>query len=171
MKSKMQPSPKNTSSERWRTVAIIVVGAVGLLQIVGDLIGNKALKGIGACLVASPFPKVFSDVNGLETFASDFKLVYQLPDGSETSLAINPQLYQQLGGPYNRRNVYGAALSYAPRMPQPLWESVFCFGLKPGGTMRREFGIPDDATNLRVLIATKTRSRSDTWTLQPDCAR
>lgn len=167
----MKSSPANTLTERWRIVAIITLGAVGLFQIVGDLIGNKALKGIGACLVASPFPKVFSDVNGMETFASDFKLVYQLPDGSEKSHAITPQLYQQLGGPYNRRNVYGAALSYAPRMPRPLWESVFCFGLKPNGTMRREFGIPRDATNLRVLITTKTRSRSDAWTLQPDCVR
>lgn len=167
----MKPPFVNSQTERWRTVAIIALGAVGLFQMVGDVIGNKALKGIGACLVASPFPKVFSDVKGLETFASDFKLVYQLPDGSETSLAITPQLYQQLGGPYNRRNVYGAALSYAPRMPQPLWESVFCFGLKPGGTMRREFGIPEEATRLRVLIATKTRGRADTWKLQPDCVR
>lgn len=171
MQSKMQHSPTSRPSERWRTAAIIVIGTIGLFQIVGDLIGNKTLKGIGACLVASPFPKVFSDVNGLETFASDFKLTYQLPDASETSLTITPQLYQQLGGPYNRRNVYGAALSYAPRMPRPLWESVFCFGLKPGGVMRRDFEIPDEATNLRVLITTKTRARSDTWTLQPDCAR
>ena len=163
-------SAKPTES-RWRTWAIIALGVVGLLQMAGDLIGSKTLKGIGACLVASPFPKVFSDVKGLETFASDFKITYQLPDGSETLLAITPQFYQQLAGPYNRRNVYGAALSYAPRLPEPLWQSVFCFGLRPGGPMRLEFAIPDEATNLRMLIVTKTRGRSDTWTLQPDCAR
>lgn len=167
----MDSGSENSKRERWRVVAIIVVGAVGLFQIVGDLTGNKVLKGIGACLVASPFPKVFSDVDGLETFASDFKVIYRLPDGAETTLAITPQVYQRLSGPYNRRNVYGAALSYAPRMPQRLWESVFCFGLKPGGAMRGEFGIPDEAKNLRVFIATKTRDRSDVWTLEPDCAR
>ena len=164
-------SAPNHSESRWRHWAIVAIGVVGLFQIIGDAIGSKALKGVGACLVMSPFPKVFSDVNGLETFASDFKLIYQLPDGNETTLAITPELYQKLGGPYNRRNVYGAALSYAPRMPQPLWEAVFCFGLKPDGTMRREFGIPAEAMNVRVLITTKTRGRADTWTLQPDCAR
>lgn len=167
----MNTDSNKPAESRWRTWAILALGAVGLFQMTGDLIGSKALKGIGASLVMSPFPKVFSDVKGLETFASDFRIVYQLPDGSETSLAITPQVYQQLAGPYNRRNAYGAALSYAPRMPEPLWQSVFCFGLKPGGPMRHEFKIPENATNLRVLIVTKTHGRTDTWTLQPDCAR
>lgn len=159
-----------SAESRWRTWAILTLGAIGLFQMVGDVIGSKALKGIGACLVASPFPKVFSDVKGLETFASDLKLSYQLPDSSETQLAITPELYQRLAGPYNRRNVYGAALSYAPRMPEPLWQSVFCFGLKPGGPLRRELGIPNDAKKVRVIITTKTQGRTDSWTLQPACA-
>jgi hypothetical protein len=161
----------NPSQNRWRECAIVAVGLIGLFQMAGDLVGFRAMKGVGACLVMSPFPKVFSDVNGLETFASDFKLAYRLADGSEQSLPITAELYQRLGGPYNRRNVYGAALSYAPRMPESLWQSVFCYGLKPGGVLRREFEIPDDATDVRVLIATRTRGRSDTWILQPDCAR
>ena len=165
----MKITPEHPPESRWRAWAIVALGIVGLFQMAGDMIGNKPLKGIGACLAVSPFPKVFSDVKGLETFASDFSLAYQLPDGSEVSSAITPEFYQRLTGPYNRRNVYGAALSYAPRMPQPLWESVFCFGLKPGGPLRREFGIPVDARRLRVLITTKTQGRSDTWTLQPAC--
>ncbi len=138
---------------------------------VGDLTGVKAIKGLGAASAASPFPKVFSDVKGLETFASEFTLSFQLSNGTKRELPITPELYQRLTGPYNRRNVYGAALAYAPRMPQPLWEAVFCYGLKPGGPLRREFGIPDEATNVSVRIATKTQGRHDTWTLQPACTR
>ena len=110
-------------------------------------------------------------MKGLETFASEFTLSFQLSNGTKRELPITPELYQRLTGPYNRRNVYGAALAYAPRMPQPLWEAVFCYGLKPGGPLRREFGIPDEATNVSVRIATKTQGRHDTWTLQPACTR
>jgi hypothetical protein len=138
---------------------------------VGDLTGVKAIKGLGAATVASPLPKVFSDVRGLETFASDFSLSFQLPGGNQRELSITPELYQRLAGPYNRRNVYGAALAYAPRLPLPLWETVFCYGLKPGGPLRREFAVPDDATNLSVLITTRTKGRHDTWKLQPSCTR
>lgn len=154
----------------WRNVGACLLGIVGLLQIGGHLVGVKALKGIGAATAASPFPKVFSDVDGLETFASDFVLHYKLKSGEEHKLSITPELYQQIAGPYNRRNVYGAALSYAPRMPEKLWQTVFCYGLRPGGPLRREFGLPDDVEWVRVLIATKTRGRNDTWVLDPPCA-
>lgn len=156
---------------RWRNGLALLLGAAGSLQMVGDLTGLKAIKGLGAATVASPLPKVFSDVRGLETFASDFSLSFQLLDGNPRELSITPELYQRLAGPYNRRNVYGAALAYAPRLPQPLWETVFCSGLKPGGPLRREFGVPDDATNLSVLITTRTQGRHDTWRLQPSCTR
>jgi hypothetical protein len=163
--------PPGLFARQWRNWAALALGVLGLFQIIGDVTGVKALKGLGAATAASPFPKVFSDVNGLETFASDFKVFYRLPDGGGRSLAITPELYRKLAGPYNRRNVYGAALAYAPRLPQPLWEAVFCYGMKRGGPLRRELGIPDDAMDISVVITTKTRGRNDTWKLQPACAQ
>jgi hypothetical protein len=136
---------------------------------VGDAAGIAPLKGIGAALAASPLPKVFSDVRGLETFASEFTLLATLPSGGELAQPITPRLYARLGGPYNRRNVYGAALAYAPRLPPPLWQAVFCYGLGPWGPLRRELGIPAGATHLRVRIATQTRGRADVWILAAPC--
>ena len=136
---------------------------------VGDLTGLTALKGIGAATAASPFPKVFSDVRGLETFASEFILHYEMTDGIDRKLPITPELYRRLAGPYNRRNVYGAALSYAPRLPEVIWSSVYCYGLRPGGPLRREFGLPENIVKIQVLIATRTRGRDDTWVLNPVC--
>src|SRR3954464_3791251 len=106
--------------------------------------GSAALRGIGAATAASPLPKVFSDVDGLETFASGFTLHYRSGDGTRTDTAITPALYGRLAGPYNRRNVYGAALSYAPRLPRELWEPVYCYGLAPGGPLRSELGFASD---------------------------
>ena len=141
------------------------------MQMTGYLTGSVALRGIGAATAASPLPKVFSDVDGLETFASEFTLRYRKPDGTVIEMAITPELYGRLGGPYNRRNVYGAALSYAPRLPRELWEPVFCYGLAADGPLRAELGLGSGVSDISVTIRTRTRGRSDAWTLEPSCTR
>jgi hypothetical protein len=141
------------------------------MQMIGSLTGSVALRGIGAATAASPLPKVFSDVDGLEPFASEFTLRYRQPSGTLTQTAITPELYGRLGGPYNRRNVYGAALSYAPRLPRELWEPVFCYGLSAGGPLRTELGLGPGVSEISVAIRTRTRGRNDAWTLEPSCAQ
>jgi hypothetical protein len=136
---------------------------------VGYIGGNDVLRGIGAATVVAPLPRVFSDVDGLEPFASEFTLRYRDADGDLVEVAIAPALYGRLGGPYNRRNVYGVALSYAPRLPRALWESVYCHGLAVDGPLRKELGISPEATDISVTIRTRTRGRSDVWTLEPSC--
>jgi len=135
----------------------------------GYLTGSKVLRGIGAASVISPLPKVFSDVDGLETFASKFTMEIETKSGQKVEKEITPELYVKLGGPYNRRNVYGAALSYAPRLPEPLWQSVYCYGMREGGPLRHEFNLPEDTVRVRVVIQTKTKGRSDSWILEPQC--
>lgn len=144
---------------------------LGCTQMAGYLMDSRALRGVGAASGVAPFPKVFSDVDGLETFASEFILRGEDGAGEPFALTITPELYAQLEGCYNRRNVYGAALSYAPRMPEELWSAVFCFGLGEGGPLRREFGLPDGARSLSVEIRTRTRGRADVWVLAPECAQ
>jgi hypothetical protein len=141
---------------------------LGLTQLAAVLTGSSTLRGIGVASLASPLPRVFTDVSGLETFASDFVLLYDL-GGVEVEEPVTPELYQRLSGPYNRRNVYGAALSYGPRLPEALWTSVLCFGLSPEGPIHAELGIPEAATRVRVSIRTKTKGRNDTWILEPHC--
>ena len=75
----------------------------------GYITGSVVLRGIGAATAASPLPKVFSDVDGLETFASEFTLRYRDANGIVTEHVITPELYGRLGGPTT------AATSTAPR--------------------------------------------------------
>jgi hypothetical protein len=161
----------NQRGLRWRNYGGFALALVGCMQMVGYMTGSVGLRGIGAATAASPLPKVFSDVDGLETFASEFTLRYRDGRRIVVETPITPAFYGRVDGPYNRRNVYGAALSYAPRLPRPLWESVYCHGLAPGGTLRRELGLGPELTDIAVIIRTRSRGRDDVWTLEPACTR
>ncbi len=158
--------PPGLTTRNWLALALLVLGS---LQMLGYLLRIDVVRGVGAVSTASPLPKVFSDAKGLETFASGFAMVYETPGGVEVVEPITPEYYQRLRGPYWRRNVYGAALSYGPRLPREIWEAIFCYGLQPGGPMHVEFEIPDDARRVRVEIETRTRGRDDRWVLEPQC--
>ena len=58
---------------RINLIAIIIFG-FGLSQMVGYLLKVPALRGLGGASTIAPFPKVFSDVDGIETFASSFAI-------------------------------------------------------------------------------------------------
>jgi hypothetical protein len=152
-------------------LAALALTAFACLPVIGYLAESRALRGIGAAAAMAPFPKVFCDVDGLETFASEFTLHWRDAQGGAHTLPITAELYARLPGAYNRRNVYGAALSYAPRLPEPIWQAVFCHAFAPGGPLRREFELPADATDFAVEIRTKTKGRADRWLLRPTCAR
>src|SRR6187399_2887140 len=101
------------NSQRLRDGLAWLLFVIGLLTMAGDLLGNRAMKGLGASTAMAPCPKVFSDANGLEGFASSFTLISEAHDGALTELEITPEVYARLSGPYNLRNSYGAALSFA----------------------------------------------------------
>ena len=174
----MMPSP--SPRREWRTWAAVALGALGLLNMAADLASCKSVKGLASASTASPLPKVFSDVNGLETFASEFLIgIYPSVESSEQTdidapefWKITPELYARLAGSYNRRNVYGAALAYAPRLPEPLWQQVFCFAMRPGGPLRAELQLPaGPEEKIIVLVRTRTRDRKDHWWLNPPCSK
>lgn len=145
----------------------IALLCIGMMAMTGDLVGSFALKGLGAISCVAPFPKVFSEMDGVEGFAGEFEIQVERADGEIEIVPINPALYAKLRGPYNRRNVYGAALAGGPFLPEELWQPVYQHGLKPGGPLRDEFDLSPDTKDVRVFIRTKTRNRHDTWTFAP----
>lgn len=134
----------------WLAVGLLLLG---LAQMAGDLLlqatGSPALKGLAAATAASPAPKVFCSQNGLETFSSRFTLVYTDAGGEQVELPLTPAVYGQLDGPYKRRNVWGAALSYGPVLPPELLGPVMSFGLTNDAPLLRELGI-EEARNVMV---------------------
>jgi hypothetical protein len=133
--------------------------AVGLAQMIGDLAGIPALRGIAAATAASPAPKVFSSVSGLETYSSRFTIEWTDEQGREQDLAVTAERYAGVRGPYNRRNVYGAALAYAPVLAadprtRPAFEQVARYALCDRAPLLRELGVdagaPRGARRVRI---------------------
>ena len=119
---------------------------LGLAQMLGDLTGLAPLKGLAAATMASPAPKVFSAVKGLETYSTRFFLEWRNRAGERRRLELDKQLYARLGGPYNRRNVYGALLAYGPVLQsteatRPMFEAGLGYALGGEAPLLRELGL------------------------------
>jgi hypothetical protein len=127
-------------------VAAAVLVMLGLAQITGDLLGILPLKAIAAATQASPAPKVFSSVTGLETYSTRFYIELE-----DRRVEMTPEIYSRIRGPYNRRNVYGAALAYAPVLPAELRDPVMRHALCGDAPLLREMGLQPAANPVVVL--------------------
>jgi len=126
---------------------VIALLTLGLMQMTADVLHSKPLKAISAATAASPAPKVFSSVRGLETYSSRFRVEWTDKSGAAHAVEITPERVAGMRGPYNRRNVYGAVLAYGPvmqsdRVTRPMFESVARYALCGDAPLLRELGIP-----------------------------
>lgn len=142
-----------------KNFAAIALIILGVAQMAGDLAQLPPLKAIAAATGASPAPKVFSAVKGLETYSTRFFLEWNDRSGKAHTLELTPQLYARLNGPYNRRNVYGAVLAYGPVLVtdphgKPMYDAVSRYALCGAAPLLRELGIaPQDIAHpLRIRL-------------------
>lgn len=150
--------------------------ALGCMQMCGDLAGVPALKALGAASHASPAPRVFTAHQGFETFSSRFFLHWELMDGRRQSIELTPETYARLHGPYNRRNAYGAAISYGPVLAanaatRPMFESVSQYALCDTAPVLKELGIETESAKRMVrveLLPRDSRSAAGIWQLSFD---
>jgi hypothetical protein len=142
--------------------AAIGLVALGLLQMSGDLLGLRALKGIGAATVASPAPKGFTTAGGLETFSTRSFVEWTDTEGVQRSLALTPEAYGRLHGPYNRRNVFGAVLAFGPVVPAELRNPVMRYAACGKAPVLRELGIDTARIQGRPRVRFEPRPGTDT---------
>lgn len=168
------------SSEARRTILAFALGALGLAQMAGDLLGMPTLRGIAAATAASPAPRVFSTVRGLETFSSRFVFLWEDSTGAEQRLDLTPERSARIRGPYNRRNVYGAILAYGPIFStddtmRPMFESAVRHAMCGDAPLLRELGIEPAAarSGLRVVVEPRpdTPAGNLPLELRPECPR
>ena len=121
---------------RQRIGAAVFLVVLGVAQMLGDLLGFLPLKAVAAATGASPAPKVFSAVQGLETYSTRFFL-----DLGDQRVEVTRDLNARIRGPYNRRNVFGAALAYGPVLPHQLREPVMAYALCGDAVLLREMDL------------------------------
>jgi hypothetical protein len=78
-------------------------------------------------------------------------------EGAAHSLQLTPERYAGLAGPYNRRNIYGAALAYGPVLStnpqtQPMFEAVAGYALCGEAPVLKELGVDPTTVAGRVRI-------------------
>ena len=95
-----------------KNLIYVIVVLIGMLQIIGYVSKVDAIRSLGIVSSSAPLPLVFTEVKGVETFVSDFYIRYKDAEGVQQELKLTPEIYKQLRGPYNRRNIYGAAIGY-----------------------------------------------------------
>jgi len=143
--------------------------AVGLMQMTGDLCDVPVLRGLGAATMASPAPRVFTTRAGIEGFSARFFIEWP-----NHSLELTPQLYARLRGPYNRRNVYGAALAGGPLLRsdpklRPMWDAVASRALCGNAPLLRELGIDPTTIDGPVRLRLQPRDAANSIVLEAPC--
>lgn len=155
------------NSPKRKIIYFIIIG-IGFLQTIGHLTKIKPIKNLGVVTAASPLPIVFTEVNGVETFASDFYFRWNDDNEIAQEVKVTPALYAKLKGPYNRRNVFGAAIAYGPVLPERIWEPILNYGLC-NDVLTDELALPIDKESFSLYIKTRTKGRTDEWTMKTNC--
>ena len=140
-----------------------VLLVIGMTQLMGYLSGLRVMRGVGLASGIAPFPKVFCAADGYEAFAATFYVEGDLPNGEVWSRQVDPTWYGRMKGPYNRRNVYGAALAFAPRLPEELRDALLHESLKSDSALRRELDVPGNLKHARVRIVPRDGEQGGPW--------
>lgn len=151
-----------------RKYLYLFVVIIGSLQIIGFTTKNKTIRGIGVATTSSPLPLVFTKVKDVETFSNQFFIDYTTKDNQKFSLEITPEVYSKIKGAYNRRNVYGAAFSYAPVLNEKLLNAVLSYSFCDKNLIT-EIGFPKDAKDFTMRIVSRTNSPKKVWKFKPNC--
>lgn len=153
-------------------VAAALVVAIGSLSMLGSVTGVDAVKGMGFMTTASPLPLVFSKFRGVENFSSEYYMDVRYRTGETESLMITDEMYERSGGPYNRRNPYGAVLAYGPMLTKPneivLRDKVMEYSACGQGSFMKEIGITKPIEHIRVTVKSKTKAKP-VWNFEVNC--
>ncbi|MEM8983422.1 MAG: hypothetical protein AAGC71_10370 [Pseudomonadota bacterium] len=154
---------------RHRFAMPVLYGLIALAPI-AHLAGWLPIQALAAATQSSPAMKVFTAHNGYETFSPAFYLRWQ-EAGKPRSLQLTPAVYAAIEGPYNRRNAYGAALSYAPVLTanaatEAMHASVIQYALCEPAPVLAELGIDQNAIDGAVTVdIVPRRTLDERWQL------
>lgn len=135
-----------------------ILSLLGFLSPLGYILNKPALTGIGTAYMVSPLPLVFSAVKDNEAFANQISFELRYKDNTKGSIVLGPKNGKLLQGPYNRRNVYGAAISYAPVLPEVLVKRVLYYGFCKG-SLWQELALKEQPQTVHLFVHSKSKGQ------------
>ena len=140
-----------------KTIPILLLIALGYFQVIGYVFELPKVRGLGSAYMVAPLPLVFSHFRGLETYASKFKVELEFIGDKTVTLPIDSIMYGKVMGPYNRRNIYGAALAYGPKFTSPkekeLLNAILSYGFCKPAVILMEFGFIETPLRGKILVS------------------
>jgi hypothetical protein len=105
------------------------------------LMGAPRLAVFARSTAASPLPLAFSQPGSLAGFAKELTIELTGPDGNVERRTESSELFAGLPGPYERRIIYGTALTFGPLSPRPLLTAILRFGFCDAGPLAERMGV------------------------------
>jgi hypothetical protein len=140
---------------------------LALGQMLAASFGFARVQAVFSAAVLSPAPKVFTAVDGLEPFSSRYRIVLHTTHTAPLTFELDTRTAARLVGPYNRRNVYGAVVAFAPVLAQnartrPMFEAVVRHALCADAPLLGELGLSLAAPASTIVIEQLPRARTQT---------
>jgi hypothetical protein len=142
-----------------------------LTEPLGFLLGYPPLEAFGFASMSSPLPRVFTDRAGMEDFALAYRLSIRTKSGQREERDLHASDFSRLEGPFARRAAYSAAIGYAPRLPDSLWQNALHYGFCETATLGDALELREPPALVKLTLTSKTRGRPKHWTVSVRCAR
>lgn len=136
-------------------IATVILIFLGTIKVIADICGWPTISAVAAVTQTAPAMKVFTAHNGYETFSSIYTLSLIDADDKHHVFTLTPEIYDGLKGPYNRRNVYGAAIAYGPILSSSthtsaMWQSVARSAFCEHASIIHELGV--NVTEVKTVV-------------------
>lgn len=136
---------------------------IGLLQVFGFVIRNPHIEIMGRLTAASPMPIVFGQIDGLEYWASSYKLELIFKDGTSMTKSITPIDFAHMRGNHWVHMAYVIPLACAPISSDEFGTSTFRYGLCKGGPLAQDWEIPAELKEGYITITNNTVGEKKQW--------
>ena len=172
----------------WHNLKFGILMLIGCLSTIGLIFNSPTIRGIGFMTGSSPLPFVFSHSNGYETFSTtydhiltpkkgslqtldfvnnfdaDFTTIFDENNNMLMSIEMDHKFYENLDGPYNRRNMIGVILSYGPFFDKEnmieIRDQVLNWGLCEDHLLP-EVGIDLNVGQADIIVHSKTKGNEE----------
>jgi hypothetical protein len=149
-------------------IAAWLLVSLGLSSFVGHVSGSSELRRYARSTMASPLPLAFSDCGSLRNFSDRFGFDVVTSDGGRMRAEADAAIYAALPGPYERRVMYGAALSLAPVVPSPLFRGILHHGFCDRGPIATALGFAQPLREATISTPGRPDLRSRPVTVSCD---